>query len=153
MTCDNGLCAVVLFFHHQAIQRLIVDNSAMRATGTFDVHLKPLSAHEPSVGRLSIDKEFRGDLAATTKGEMLAVRGAVEDSAGYVAMELVTGTLKGRHGTFAFQHSSTMTRGTPKQSITVVADSGTGELAGLSGSMIVIIDGDQHSYEFDYELS
>jgi len=125
----------------------------MHAIGTFDVHLNPLSAHDASLGRLSIDKEFRGDLAATSKGEMLAVSGTVEGSAGYVAMERVTGTLHGRRGTFAFQHSSTMTRGTPHQSITVVADSGTDELAGLSGSMLIIIDGDLHSYEFEYVLS
>lgn len=129
------------------------DKAIRKATGTFDVDLRPLSGHEASVGRLSIDKQFQGDLAGTSKGEMLAVQGTVEGSAGYVAMELVTGTLAGRRGTFAFQHSSTMSRGEPHQSITVVPDSGTGELAGLSGSFLVIIRNGEHFYEFEYTLA
>ena len=100
------------------------------ASGTFDVKLIPQALEEnvgdPSVGRLSIDKQFHGDLEATSKGQMLAAGTDVADSAGYVALERVVGTLHGRSGTFALQHSGTMTRGAPTLLITVVPDSGTG---------------------------
>jgi len=99
-----------------------------------------------------IDKDFHGDLEGHSLGEMLAAHGSVAGSAGYVAMEEVTGALAGRKGTFVLQHSSTMTRGTPTQSVTVVPDSGTGELVGLVGTMMIIIEDGAHSYEFDYEF-
>ena len=124
------------------------------ASGTFEVKLTPQAADEKasSVGRMTLDKQFRGDLEATSRGEMLAVRTAVEGSAGYVAMEQVTGTLAGRTGTFALQHTGTMTRGALQLSVTVVPDSGTGQLAGLKGEMkIDIVDG-KHLYAFDYTL-
>ena len=129
----------------------------MNATGPFDVKLNLLEAYnrdaEAAVGRMSIDKQFHGDLEATSKGEMLTAMGTMKGSAGYVAIERVTGTLHGRRGSFALQHSSTMARGEPRQNISVVPDSGTGELAGLSGTMtIVIAAGGAHSYEFDYTL-
>ena len=128
----------------------------MHAAGPFDVKLAPQPAEEkvgdPSVGRMSIDKQFHGDLEATSKGQMLSTMGDVKGSAGYVAMERVSGTLHGRKGTFALQHSGTMTRGTPTLTITVVPDSGTEELAGLAGRMeIHIVDG-KHSYDFEYTL-
>lgn len=129
----------------------------MRATGPFEVKLNPLDAYngdaDAALGRMSIDKQFHGDLEATSKGEMLTAMGRAKGSAGYVAMERVTGTLHGRSGSFALQHSSTMARGEPVQSIKVVPDSGGGELTGLSGSMsIIIAPGGAHSYEFDYTL-
>lgn len=127
----------------------------MTATGTFDVKIKPQideSVGDPTVGSMSIDKQFHGDLEATSKGQMLAVQGDVKGSAGYVAMERVSGTLAGRIGTFALQHAGTMTRGVPEQSVTVVPDSGTGELAGLQGEMRILIDGGKHSYQFEYTL-
>lgn len=128
----------------------------LQANGPFEVKLNPESlssvAEKTGLGRMSLDKQFHGDLEAVSQGEMLAFRTAVQGSAGYVAMETVQGTLGGREGSFVLQHSSTMTRGQPKQSITVVPDSGTGELQGLSGSMIINIDNGQHSYTFDYEL-
>ncbi|UXU85969.1 DUF3224 domain-containing protein [Burkholderia sp. S-53] len=128
----------------------------LQANGPFEVKLNPESlssvAENTGLGRMSLDKQFHGDLEAVSQGEMLAFRTAVQGSAGYVAMETVQGTLGGRQGSFVLQHSSTMTRGQPKQSITVVPDSGTGELQGLSGSMIITIDNGQHSYTFDYEL-
>ncbi|AXF25338.1 DUF3224 domain-containing protein [Burkholderia pyrrocinia] len=126
------------------------------ANGPFEVKLNPESlssvAENTGLGRMSLDKQFHGDLEAVSHGEMLAFRSSVQGSAGYVAMETVQGTLGGRQGSFVLQHSATMTRGQPKQSITVVPDSGTGELLGLSGSMIVSIDNGQHSYSFDYAL-
>lgn len=113
--------------------------------------LTPEGAETP--GRMSIDKQFQGDLEATSKGTMLAMRTAVKGSAGYVAMELVEGTLAGQTGSFILQHSGTMTRGAPEQSVTVVPDSGTGELAGISGRMTIIIEAGKHSYEFEYSLT
>ncbi len=127
-----------------------------RASGTFEVKLNPQAPDDevgdPTVGRMSIDKQFHGDLEATSVGQMLAVRTDVEGSAGYVAMERVTGTLHGRSGSFTLQHSGTMTRGAQQLSVTVVPDSGTEELVGLAGKMTIdIVDG-KHFYGFDYTL-
>ena len=125
-----------------------------RATGPFDVKITPQAQDEASnLGRMSIDKQFHGDLEATSKGEMLTAGTGVKGSAGYVAIEQVSGTLHGRSGTFVLQHSGTMTRGTPSLSITVVPDSGTGQLVGLTGKMAInIVDG-KHSYDFEYTLA
>ncbi len=98
---------------------------------------------------MSIDKQFQGDLEATSKGELLSAVSSVKGSAGYVAMERVSGVLGGRSGTFVLQHNGTMTRATPQLSITVAPDSGTGQLTGLSGAMTINIDEGKHSYEFD----
>jgi hypothetical protein len=127
------------------------------ASGTFEVKMTPQTQQDrslgPTIGRFSLDKQFHGDLEGTSKGEMLAVGTAVNGSAGYVAMEQVTGKLNGRPGAFALQHSGTMTRGAPQLSVTVVPDSGTGELTGLSGKMTInIVDG-KHLYELDYEIA
>lgn len=128
-----------------------------RAIGTYDVKLlpQPLSDPDPAptLARLSIDKHFHGDLDASSRGEMLSAGTAVKGSAGYVAIERVSGSLRGRTGTFVLLHSATMTRGEPQLSVIVVPDSGTEELTGLSGRMNIIIAGGQHSYEFDYALS
>ncbi len=130
--------------------------SSRQAKGRFDVKMNPenvsVVAQASGLGRLSLDKKFHGDLEASSQGEMLAFRSAVQGSAGYVAMETVTGSLQGRHGSFVLQHSSTMTRGLPSQSITVVPDSGTGSLAGLAGSLLITISNGEHFYEFDYSL-
>jgi len=126
-----------------------------KASGTFDVKINPQvdEKAEPTVGRMSLDKQFHGDLDAVSKGQMLAVMTDVTGSAGYVAMERVNGKLHGRSGTFALQHSGTMTRGTPHLIVTVVPDSATGELAGLTGTMTInIIDG-KHLYDFEYTLA
>ncbi len=101
----------------------------MTASGTFDVKLTPQAPDDTSdgaVGRMTIDKQFKGD-----KG---------------------TFALQGRTGTFALQHSGTMTRGAQSLTLTVVPDSGTGELAGISGSMKIIITGGKHFYDFDYTV-
>ncbi len=126
------------------------------AEGAFDVKMVPQSADPAggeSIGRMLLDKRFHGALDATSKGQMLAMRTAVEGSAGYVAMEVVTGKLDGRQGRFVLQHSGTMNRGAPMLTLTVVPDSGTGELAGLSGSMAIVITEGKHSYRFDYSLA
>jgi hypothetical protein len=126
------------------------------AVGSFDVQLQALDVYNKDVGaslaRMSIDKQFHGDLDALSKGEMLSAMGSVKGSAGYVAIERVTGTLHGRSGSFVLQHNATMTRGEPYLNIVVVPDSGSGELAGLSGTMNIIIADGKHSYEFDYAL-
>jgi hypothetical protein len=126
-------------------------------TGPFDVQLAPQSlsgvAEQSGLGRMSLDKRFHGALEATSTGEMLSFRSATPGSAGYVAMETVRGTLQGHAGSFVLQHSSTMTRGEPMQSITVVPDSGTGALTGLTGRMVVEIGpAGAHSYRFEYAL-
>ncbi|MGC2528061.1 MAG: DUF3224 domain-containing protein [Candidatus Acidiferrum sp.] len=131
------------------------------ATGTFEVKMTPQTTGPESpddtskagnIGRMSIDKQFRGDLQGTSKGQMLAASTAVKGSAGYVAIEEVSGTLHGRTGTFLLQHSGTMDRGAPHLIITVVPDSGTGQLVGLSGTMTIKIDAGKHSYDFEYAL-
>jgi len=124
------------------------------ASGPFEVKLNPQTSHEASLGRMSIDKQYHGDLEAAGKGEMLGMMTAVKGSAGYVAMELVSGTLRGRQGTFVLQHSGTMTRGAQQLSVTVVPDSGTGQLVGLAGTMMIKIEeGGKHFYEFEYTLA
>ena len=127
-----------------------------RATGTFEVKLNPQTpdadTEEAALGRLSLDKQFHGDLQATSKGTMLAAQTGVEGSAGYVALERLRGTLNGRLGAFVLQHSGTMARGAQQLTITVVPDSGTGQLVGLAGTMAIIIADGQHSYDFEYTL-
>jgi len=123
------------------------------ATGPFEVKLVPQPADGSPIGRMTIDKQFHGDLEATSKGQMLAFSTDVKGSAGYVAMEQVNGKLHGRAGSFVLQHTGTMNRGVPELSVTVVPDSGTGELAGLNGKMNIIIADKKHSYEFDYAIA
>jgi hypothetical protein len=129
---------------------------SQRGGGTFEVKLTPMPAEDKSegatLGRMTIDKQYHGDLEAKSKGEMLTAGTSVKGSAGYVAIEKVTGTLKGRSGTFAVQHSGTMTRGAPQLTVTVVPDSGTGQLTGLVGKMTIKIAEGKHSYEFEYAL-
>ena len=126
------------------------------ATGTFVVKLTPQAPipeiEDATVGRMLIDKQFFGDLEASSKGQMLSTMGEVKGSAGYVAIERVTGSLNGRTGSFALQHTGTMARGVPQLSVTVVPDSGTADLAGLAGTMTIQIDAGKHSYTFDYLL-
>ena len=129
----------------------------MRATGPFDVKMTPEAADTEgegsALGRMAVAKTYHGDLEATARGTMLTAGTSVEGSAAYVAFERVTGTLHGRRGTFALQHMGTMTRGEPSLTITVVPDSGTGELAGISGKLAIVIVGGKHSYELEYTLA
>lgn len=122
------------------------------ASGTFDVKLTPVEASGNPIGAMSIDKTFHGDLEGKSLGQMLAVRTAVSGSAGYVAMERFDGTLAGRTGTFALQHSGTMDKGAQSLSVIVVPDSGTGDLAGLTGSMNIVAGGGRHDYILKYLL-
>lgn len=124
--------------------------------GPFKVKLSPQPVHEEAegkFGRMSIDKQFHGELEATSRGEMLAAMTPVKGSAGYAALEKVEGTLAGPSGSFLLLHRGLMDRGTPELSVTVVPDSGSGELSGLTGSMkIEIREGGAHFYLFDFEL-
>ncbi len=108
---------------------------------------------DPTLGRMSIDKQFHGDLEAASKGQMLTAGTGVKGSAGYVAIERVSGKLTGRTGSFALHHSGTMTRGAPELTITVVPDSGTDQLAGLAGRMTIRIEGGKHFYDLEYILA
>jgi hypothetical protein len=144
---------------HFASRTSAVDT--MVATGTFDVELTPEASDEAegadgapgsTLGRMAMSKRFHGDLEGTSRGEMLTAMTPVEGSAGYVAIERVTGVLQGRSGTFVLQHTGTMADGEQHLSITIVPGSGTGELVGIAGSMSITIADGVHSYELAYTL-
>jgi hypothetical protein len=128
------------------------------AKGTFEVKMTPQKqdndeARSGNIGRMSGDKKFSGDLDGTGKGEMLAVVTEVKGSAGYVAMERVTGKLNGRTGSFVLMHSAMMVDDVPQNwSVTVLLNSGTGELAGITGAMTIRIESGKHFYDFEYTL-
>ena len=145
------ICALVFnSAFTQSTQGKVMTN---RATGTFEVKMSPQEA-DMSVGRMTIDKQFQGDLVGASKGQMLmASSDSVKNSAGYVAIEKVTGTLNGRRGSFYLQHNGVMTRGVGELTITVIPDSGTDQLVGLRGKMNIIIAEGKHSYEFEYTLA
>lgn len=130
--------------------------TTQHAKGTFEVDMKPLPFGEADgngkLARMSLDKHFDGDLVGTGKGEMLSAMTEVKGSAGYVAIERVVGALKGRKGSFVFQHSATMNRGVPQLTIVVVPDSGTEELVGLTGTFQIDLKEGKHFYDFAYVL-
>lgn len=123
-------------------------------TGTFEVKITPQDdkSEDKTMGRMTIEKTWHGDLEGASKGQMLTGGDPTKGSAGYVAMEKVTGTLKGKKGSFIFQHSGTMDRGENELKITVVPDSGTGELEGLTGTMTIKIENGKHFYDFEYRI-
>ncbi len=126
----------------------------MHATGPFDVRMtpQPLTVPDPLRSRMSLDKHYHGQLDATGVGEMLSGGDYKTGSAGYVAIETVTGTLDGKRGSFILQHNATMNRGEPQLNVIVVPDSATGDLTGLSGKLTIKIENKQHFYEFEYTL-
>lgn len=127
-----------------------------RASGTFEVKLTPqtngVEVDSKDLGRLTIDKTFRGDLSGTSHGQMLTAITRVKGSAGYVAIERVTGSLHGKRGSFVLQHNGVMDRDTQQLTIVVVPDSGTDDLAGISGSMTISITEGKHLYVLEYTL-
>ncbi len=134
----------------QSPQKTIMMN---HATGTFDVKLSPLSIEsDASFGRMSIDKQFHGGIDGVSKGEMMTAGTGIKTSAGYVAVERVTGTLAGKNGSFSLLHTGIMNRGVPQLSIVVVPDSGTGQLEGITGKLAITIADGKHSYDFEYAL-
>jgi hypothetical protein len=155
-----GLCALLVcraYSQTQSPHPTPKEQAApMHAIGTFDVKMTPQTEEKTdgaTLSRLSIEKEFHGDLEATSKGEMLGARAEIQGSAGYVAMERVTGKLQGRSGSFVLQHIGTMTRGALQMSVTVVPDSGSGQLAGIAGTMTIKIENGKHFYDFTYTLA
>lgn len=152
------LCAAAVprAFDTRVARAVSSPGMATVAKGTFDVKIAPLAFENAPEGstlsRMSLEKTFHGDLAATASGQMIAALTSVKESAAYSAVESVTGTLNGRSGSFVLQHTGVMHRGAQSLAITVVPDSGTGALAGLSGSMTIRIDGGLHYYEFTYTL-
>jgi hypothetical protein len=160
-------CTVVLvcFFSYLSAdvcaQKTKINNKerivTQHAKGTFEVKVTPLAAEEnigdPTIGRLSLEKTFIGDIAGTSKGQMLGSQGETEkDTGGYVAMERITGTLNGKKGGFSLQHHGTMGGGKFEMNVYVVPGTGTGELAGIAGTMKIKIEGGKHFYELDYTL-
>jgi hypothetical protein len=126
------------------------------ASGTFEVKMAPINvanvASDPVLGLAALAKTWHGDLEGTSQGKMLSAGTAMKDSAAYVAMEKVEGTLKGRSGTFILQHAAVMNRGSATMGIIIVPDSGTGELAGVSGTLTINVEAGVHSYNLDYTL-
>ncbi len=129
----------------------------MLARGTFDVNIIPQPPEDKTegltLGRMLIEKKFQGDLEAVSKGQMLTGMPEVKGSGAYVAIERVTGTLHGRSGSFILHHLGIMERGAPQLNVNVVPDSGTRELAGIAGTMTIIIAEGKHSYELAYTLA
>lgn len=139
-----------------AQQNKVQKETSMQAKGTFEVKSTPMATEEnagdPLIGRLALDKQFSGALTGKSKGQMLGFQGEPPGTGGYVAMEMVNGTLDGKKGSFALQHIGTMGDGKFDLNISVVPGSGTGELKDISGKMAIIIEGGKHSYVFDYSL-
>lgn len=129
----------------------------MKATGTFNIKRQPLESFAKgtegiNMNRMSIEKTFSGDLTGTSRGEMLAAMTSVQGSAGYVAIEQVLGELSSKKGSFVLQHFGIMADGSERLILEVIPDSGTGDLTGITGSMVINHDDGQHTYEFDYSL-
>ncbi len=156
-SCYFLLCCVALTFggQQQPQSKKETTMTTYHATGPFDVKLamQPAESNNPEISRMTLDKKFHGDLEATSLGQMLAA-GKPSSSGVYVAIEIVTGVLGGRKGTFALHHTGIMEQGKPTLTVTVVPDSGTDELKGLKGSMNIRIEaGGKHFYDFDYQFA
>lgn len=124
--------------------------------GKFDLSATPLEldiAIQKLGGiRMLFEKQFFGPIEAKSTVSMLGVMNKVLGSGSYVALEIIEGTVEGLSGSFSMQHSSSMLRGKSEQSISIIPDSGTGELSGISGKMIIDIEDGQHFYTFEYLL-
>jgi len=125
-----------------------------RVSGPFDVKIIPQDDKlADGISRMLLDKQYHGDLDGTSKGQMLAI-GSAKSSGVYVAIETFTGTLRGKTGSFSLHHTGIMTKAAPTLTISVVPDSGTGQLAGIAGKMTITVAPDgRHSYEFEYTLA
>ncbi|MES3034725.1 MAG: DUF3224 domain-containing protein [Gemmatimonadota bacterium] len=143
-------------FSSVSLAHTIVSPVPTHARGTFEVQIAPLPADDyadaATLGRMTIDKQFSGDLTGTGKGQMLTGMGTTKGSAAYSAIERVTGVLAGRSGSFLLQHTGIMHDGAQQLTITIVPTSGTGDLAGISGTLAIIIEGKVHRYDLEYVL-
>ncbi len=149
-----GLAVAASITHADAGPGHSEENEAMIARGTFEVEVtpQPPDAAAGPFQRLLLAKKLSGDLEGASEGQMLGAYSPVEGSGGYVALELVTGVLHGKKGTFMLQHNGTMRKESYRTDVSVVPDSGTGELTGIAGTMKIIIEGKKHSYELEYTL-
>ena len=154
--CLYGLLVAAAFPQSQSANSSHPEGSlTLHATGPFDVKVTPQDdkSADPLLGRMALDKQYHGDLEATGTGQMLTAGTSTKGSGAYVAIEKVSGTLKGRSGSFVLQHSGTMSGGNFRLAVTVVPDSGTGQLAGINGKMAITIEaGGKHSYDLEYTL-
>ncbi len=149
----SAVTAIGLLVSLMAVAQQTEGAKMQHAAGTFTVKVAPLTpAPAEGLGRFSIDKEIHGDLEGTTKGEMFSGGDPKAGVAGYVAIELFTGTLAGKHGSFALQHFATMDAGGPKMNVIVVPGSGTDGLRGIAGTFTIRIDGGKHFYDLEYTL-
>lgn len=157
--CYNATCVLLIFVastfaqHPAATQK--EDLVPNHASGSFDVKVTPVDekSDDPLLARMMLDKQYHGDLDANGKGQMLTAGSPAKGAGGYVAIEKVTGTLNGRSGSFVLQHSGTMVNNTPQLTITIVPESGTGQLEGIAGKMTIIIaPAGKHSYNLEYTL-
>jgi hypothetical protein len=153
-----SVCLAAVCHPQTPAARLLRKDPVMtrHAEGTFDVKTTPTRAPDAlagtAIGSYALVKQYHGDLEGPSKGEMIAAGDVKTGNAGYVAIEQVTGTLAGRTGSFALQHTGTMEGGAYKLTVTVVPGSGTGELAGIAGTLTIVIEKGKHSYTFDYTL-
>ena len=155
LSLSSGLYASIC--QAQSSATIIVKEHTMQhITGSFDVKLNPQAAapgiEAAKLARLTLDKQFHGELEAHSLGEMLSAGTEVKGSAGYVAIERVSGTLQGKKGSFVLMHTGIMNRGAPELLIQVIPDSGTDELTGITGKMGIQISNGKHFYTFDYSL-
>jgi hypothetical protein len=152
--CGGTFATPELLLEERSLTNSEAPSGYDRATGTFETTVHPQPPYDSAGGitlaRMTIDKRFSGDLEGTSVVEMLSAGTSVKGSAGYVAIERVTGILKGRDGSFVLQQTGTMTRGVPQLAVTIVPDSGTGALAGIAGQMAIAIVGGKHFYTLDY---
>jgi len=158
MALHRTSCTIAAFFLFAAAATSQENMITHHATGTFDVKIVPQKpdnqpAETAKLGRMSIDKQFHGDINGTSQGEMLSLMTETKGSGVYVAIELVNASLQGRSGSFALHHTGVMTRGAPNLTVTVVPDSGTDQLTGITGTFVIRIEaGGKHFYDFDYTL-
>jgi hypothetical protein len=156
MTFFMKRSAVALFLLTASSQGSVaqeVSSVTKHAHGSFTVAVVPLSPPPADgINRYSINKEIHGDLEARTQGEMFSAGDPKQGVAGYVAIEVVTGTLQGKRGSFALQHMATMDASGPKMTVVVVPGSGTGDLKGITGTFAIQIADGRHAYDFEYVL-
>jgi len=154
--CVRSTPPTVSIREERQVTRSEVPDGYRRATGSFEVTMIPQPPYDTtdgiSLGRVTINKRFHGDLEATSVVEMLGAMTSVKGSAGYVAIERIAGTLQGRSGSFVVQHSGTMTRGEAQLTVSVVPDTGTGDLKGIAGKMTIDIADGKHTFILDYML-